>query len=209
MKNKNENKLSNYLKSKNKIPIIILDEVFLSQFPKDKKNSAMTSLEEILKDKIKEEASLINENKDLKIKKKLYLSDIMILSEEMQKQTSDKYAIMMDDLQLKIHQINEKIIKNENILLKMSEKIEEANIKLVEEIVNVCYNVMRTSEAELELYTTKVDELRKKLKEAMDSKTMNQENFNNTYNLLHNLVGQDVINFLDQEYKGKGDKKWF
>lgn len=209
MKYRNENKLLNFLESKKKIPIIILDEVFLNKFPKDKKNSIIISLEELLKDKIKQEASLINENKDLKIKKKLYLSDIIILSEQMQIQTSDKYVIMMNELQTKIHEMNNKIIKNEDLLLKMPKEIEKANIKLVEEIVKVCYNVMRVSETEIEVLTPKLEDIREKLSKTMALKTMHQEDFNNTYNLLHNLVGQDVINFLDEEYKTKEDKKWF
>ncbi|NLL71189.1 MAG: hypothetical protein GX238_08675 [Epulopiscium sp.] len=185
-----------------KVPILVLDKLWHDIFSSTRKTKQIMVLETNLNNLIKKQGQLTNDRKDyIKLKKRM-MKEILEL-------TSDAY-------ELENEQAKDKMVKNQQYVLEINEKIEQmdeqlkllpgeiqrANGELLEESVKICYAEMRAGRKEMKELNERIEHLRTELKECLDKKTINEENVEQLYSYLHHLVGADFIEKLDQEYWG-------
>lgn len=185
-----------------KVPILVLDKLWHDIFSSTRKTKQIMVLETNLNNLIKKQGQMTNDRKDyIKLKKRM-MKEILEL-------TSDAY-------ELENEQAKDKMVKNQQYVLEINEKIEQmdeqlkllpgeiqrANGELLEESVKICYAEMRAGRKEMKELNERIEHLRTELKECLDKKTINEENVEQLYSYLHHLVGADFIEKLDQEYWG-------
>lgn len=191
------------------IPLLILDEVWLSQFPKEYKSTKITALEERLLELMKENARITETVNSLSKKKKAALASILELTTAAYDHNNAVAKTKMEKAQEEVLKINAQLPALEGKATKLPDEIEKANMELLEETVNICYNLLRESTIRLETVEEKVDMLRAELRAAVAERAVLKENASKTYNLLHNIIGPDMIGELDNDYERKRRKKWF
>ncbi|MDR2939129.1 MAG: hypothetical protein LBV08_02285 [Clostridiales bacterium] len=179
-------------------PILIFDEVWLSRFPKEEKNHKILRLENELKDMVKEEAKITGINKKLKLLKNKYLQEILSLSDQVNLYDK-KSTLKMDALRKKVIRINREISKNESLLLDFPKEIQKINSELMEETINVCYNLMEKFQAEINELEPKIDGLSQKLNFLVEKRHNVKDNYNKVLKLLNALVGPEAMDILDKK----------
>lgn len=183
-----------------RVPILILDQVWHNIFPPEKKTKSILQLEEKLHHLLKQQGKLNNDLKDyLKLKKKL-MDQILELTTEAFTNQNERAKRDMERNQKNILEINEKLEQIEDRLHVIPDEIQEVNGKLLEESVKVCYKEMKEHQASLSQLNSWIEETRELLKKRLEEKTIHEEKATKIYSYLHDLVGAEVIEYLDKNY---------
>lgn len=194
-------------KDKKKLPILVNDDSWKSIMKKNS-NRKIKSLELELNNLIEGKKSLEKEKntllkeKDKILKKILYLSD-MINNDNSKEQ---------EKIEKEITSIKEELVrKNEridNINLDLSEMpplIEDTNYNLLKETVNEAYNNYINDQNKLNKVENKISEKRLELDKLRLEKDDLESNLEETYSMLHTIVGHENIEKIDKHFED-GDK---
>ncbi len=195
-----ENKFKNALTGKN-IPILTIDKKFHNLTDAIGKTDEMSSLEEELNDLLKAQGKANTEIKEIKkLKKKLMQEIVENADENSDSSEAEKEKKAEDNTRL-IAECNEKIEKYEDDIIDLPKMIDEVNKKLMVELMDDCYNLMKENEAEITETAKWISqiriELKKKLVRKQDMETKNQE----IYSYMHDIFGAEVIEIFDMTYK--------
>ena len=189
--------IKEFLKEHKRVPILIFDEVWLKRFSKTVKSHKIKSLEKKLKNAIIEEANATSIDKTLKNKKEITLNEILLHSEKVQSDITNKSFIdKMSSLQKTIININTALNKNQEKIDTLPGEIEKLNLLLLEETIKICYNFIRKSEDELEILEPMIDRVRQDLRELINESELLKEKGRKYINLLNDLVGKDIMDHL-------------
>ena len=100
-----------------------------------------------------------------------------------------------------IAECNEKIEKYEDDIVDLPKMIADVNKKLMIELMESCYEIMKANEVEIAETAKWISqiriELKKKLVRKQDMETKNQE----IYSYMHDIFGAEVIEIFDMTYK--------
>lgn len=183
-----------------RVPILILDKVWHNIFPPEKKTKAILQLEQNLNNLLKQQGQLNNDLKDyLKLKKKL-MDQILELTTEAFNNENEAAKREMERNQKNILEINEKVEQIQNRLNVIPDEIQEANGRLLEESVKICYGDMKNHQEALNELNEWIENTREILKKKLEEKTIREEKATQIYSYLHDLVGPDFIEYLDKNY---------
>lgn len=183
---------------KTRTPILVLDKNWHYMFPPGKKTQKMLDLEKQLNELLKEQGRLTNQQKDYKQIKKECMNNIVTLMEDVYENEDSKAKDDMIKSQRYIEEINEKADNIEKRLDTLPDEIKEMNNQLLNESVQMCYNEMKENRKRLKQLNLEISDLRQKLKDRIEEKTVKEEMIERTYTFLHNLVGPEVVNKLDK-----------
>lgn len=183
---------------KSKTPILILDKNWHYMFPPGRKTQRMLDLEKELNKLLKEQGNLTNQQKDYKKLKKEYMNKIVTLMEEAYDNENDKAKEDMIKSQKSIEEINQKVEDMEQRLYDIPNQIKQVNNQLLSESVQMCYDELKSNRRRLNQLNLEISDLRQKLKDRIEEKTLKEEMVERTYTFLHNLVGADIVNKLDK-----------
>ena len=196
----NENKFKNALTAKN-IPILTIDKKFHNLTDAIGKTEDMSSLEEELNNLLKAQGKANTEIKEIKkLKKKLMQEIVENADENSDSSEAEKEKKAEENTRL-IAECNEKIEQYEDDIVDLPKMIDEVNKKLMIELMESCYEIMKANEVEISETAKWISqiriELKKKLVRKQDMETKNQE----IYSYMHDIFGAEVIEIFDMTYK--------
>lgn len=188
-------KYAAYLKDK-KIPVLTLEHKWHKLFPNGNKPSQIAQLESQVNDCVKREGGLRTDIKDLKKLKKKLMDGIVQNMEDTARDTQSK---KMEESQRLIREINEKLENCENELLELPEELKAANVSLMLETMDYCYNQLHTNKEEIEQISNWIADIRVELKKNILRKQDKEIRNKMMYTYMHNIFGPEVINIFDLE----------
>jgi uncharacterized protein (DUF885 family) len=174
-------------------------------FPKDKKNRRIIELENKLNELIREQGQTNNDFKEYTLLKKRMLSDIMDnMSDAIDYNDKDASKLLEKNKQY-ISEINEKLEKYDNKLDEIPSKIQQVNEELFKECAEICYTTMEDNKKEIENLEVWIEETKNLLKEKIIKKQEMQEVNSKIYSYMHDLVGLEIVNYLDKDFGEEND----
>lgn len=197
---KSDEKFEEALKSK-RIPILTIDKKFHDLLDVLNASSIMNDKVNELNDLLKIQGQANNDIKSIKKIKMQLLQEIVdntdsnsgLSQAEIDKKAADNSRL--------IEECNEKIAECEDKLLDIPKQIDTVNRELMLELMDYCYDTMKSNERnidEIAKWITKVRiELKKQLVHKIDMETSNQK----IYEYMHDIFGSEVIDVFDMTYK--------
>lgn len=181
---------------KNKIPLLIEDESWISLF-------GDTSNREIKKAK-EELSKLVEENKKLerrsnKLQKEKLNSMKMILgvSDAVNNENNLEVVGLLEEYREKIEDINEELEEITFQLEIMPESIRKLNFDLLESTVYYGYKELKEKQRKLDETIDEIDSLKERLKILINEKYNYEEWVGPTYSFLHGMLGNEEMEKLD------------
>ena len=178
------------------LPIAILDERYLRLFKDNEKTPLLKQLEKKLSDLLKRQGQITNDIKGIK-KIKSDLMKSIIENVENENMSESKRQKLLNTNQKLVIEAKEKIDRLEQEELEIPGKIRAANIELLIEAVNICYNRIHQNYKDIQLLGNWINETRMELKKRIlikqDKETKNTE----IYNYMHDLLGPEMMEVFD------------
>ena len=178
------------------LPIAILDERYLRLFKDNEKTPLLKQLEKKLSDLLKRQGQITNDIKGIK-KIKSNLMKSIIENVENENMSESKRQKLLNTNQKLVIEAKEKIDRLEQEELEIPGKIRDANIELLIEAVNICYNRIHQNYKDIQLLGNWINETRMELKKRIlikqDKETKNTE----IYNYMHDLLGPEMMEVFD------------
>ena len=178
------------------LPIAILDERYLRLIKDNEKTPLLKQLEKKLSDLLKRQGQITNDIKGIK-KIKSDLMKSIIENVENENMSESKRQKLLNTNQKLVIEAKEKIDRLEQEELEIPGKIRDANIELLIEAVNICYNRIHQNYKDIQLLGNWINETRMELKKRIlikqDKETKNTE----IYNYMHDLLGPEMMEVFD------------
>ena len=193
---------SNLLSSK-RIPIVVLDERWHKLFEKEPKSSKIIELEKKLNDLLKQQGRLVTDGKSLKSAKNQLMDGIVANMNVDLSPAGKLNGKKLQKSQKLIQEINGKLKETDNDLAEIPYRIREANSKLVVEGINQCYQKLEVNADERNELDLKMNAMREELKHMIVRKQDLEEENANIYTYMHDVLGSEIMETLDQKYGRK------
>lgn len=188
------------------VPIVILDERWHKLFPEKDKTPEIKRLEKNLGELLKRQGQITNDLKSLKKIKADLMKEIIDNSETDSISDSKREKIMARNQKLVLEAKN-KIEELEQEEMEIPGKIRSANIALVVEGVDVCYNRIHQNYKDIQLLGKWINEMRIELKKKVLIKQDKEIKNTEIYSYMHDVLGPEVMELFDnKEETGKKDK---
>lgn len=183
-----------------KIPILTLDNKWHRLFTQTNPNKTILRLEEELNDLLKKQGKATTESKDIKRLKKKLMQEIVENAEGTAEGNNQKALKKMEDNKRLINECNERLTMYEDQLIELPGEIDRVNRELMLQTMDICYDILKTNETEIEETAKWVAairvELKKRLIRKQEMEQMNQE----LYSYMHDIFGAEVIEIFDMKY---------
>lgn len=188
---------------RNDISLLILDGRWNSLFENTERTPEIIRYEAELKELLKQQARWIAESKEIQGMKKRCLDKIMQLTSEVYEKGNEQARTEMQDCEKEIIRINERLVKIEEELENIPDRIREVNLQLLENVVNVVYLKIAKNRKRIGELDQLIEATREKLKEYIDEKETLAESGDGIYTYFHDLLGGEELEKLDREYLKK------
>lgn len=186
-----------------KIPILTLDERWHEIFPDYDKPAHLREIETRLNELIKQQGKMATDMKDMKNLKTKLMQEIIAHMDVNDTEAGKLKAKKLDRNQKLIKELGEKMNRTEDELIKIPYQIKAVNEQLIIESAKVCYERLdRNNEkaAEISRWVAKVrDELKDKILEKQDMELKSTA----IYSYMHDMLGPELLQDLDEELKRK------
>ena len=182
-----------------KAPILILDSLWQEQF-RNRKTDKIISLETKIKDLMKENARLTETEQSLIVKKKECLNQIRLLAVDVHEHNDHEAIKATETFKNTVCNINNELDALSMKADKLPDELEEANRELLAETVSIIYFSMRDSQARLKVLIPEIEQLRKDVQRLTHEQIECEEEAARVYQLLHKMVGREIVNILDQQF---------
>ena len=186
-----------------KIPVLILDPKWHRLFSKTGSTDEIKALEEELKELLKRQGKLNNENKDLKRIKNNLMDEIVVHMDGIETNTNESTGKKLDDNKRLINEVNEKLEVNEDALMELPREIDRVNRDLMIQTMELCYEKLQNNTAEIEEIASWIREMRVSLKKNILKKQSKEVNNAELYSYMHDIFGHDVMELFDMKYEPK------
>jgi len=185
---------------KNDISLLILDERWNSLFNNIEKTHEIEKCEERLRQLLKDEARLREEQRRNSVIKKKCMKKIVELTEAVYEDHDEKAANEMECCQKEILRINKRAEEIEEELEKIPDLIKETNLQLLDYMVNKVYFRIRAARKRVEELDVLIEKTREQLKQYIDEREMLAQDDTDVYSYFHDLLGREELERLDREY---------
>lgn len=183
---------------KNRIPVLTKSEEWNKIFGEGKSKSIL-ALEKKLSELISQEEIARRQLNAVMAEKKNAMIKIIGLSEEAHI-NSNPYAMeRMKEAEKTIREINEKMEPLMQTLETLPIEIQEANLELLKETLKFAYKEIKEGKEIKEKVEGEISLLRNQLNELRLQKEQVENRVNGLYNYIHNLLGAEEMQRLDQE----------
>ncbi|HOV27232.1 MAG TPA: hypothetical protein PK566_12875 [Pseudobacteroides sp.] len=199
-KQNTKNKLDIKVLRKNDISILILDERWNNLFKNTEKTPEITEKEEKLKELLKLQSRLMEEVKEISVRKKDRMDKIIKLTTEVFDNNNEEAKKEMVSCEKEIIKINERLPKIEEELEKIPNLIKEANLELLEATVNAVYYKIVYNQRRIKELEAIIEETKNRLKELIDKKEALAEDDTDIYSYFHDLLGAEELERLDKVF---------
>ena len=180
------------------LPILTLDERYHVLFPEKDKTDEIRECEKKLNDLLKRQGQINDDLKEVhKIKDKL-MQSIIDNVENMELSESKRQKLMATNQKL-IIEAKLKIEELEQEQLDIPYKIRNANIKLVIECAQVCYDRIHSNYRDIQKLAAWIDVTRTELKRRIIIKQDKEIANTNIYTYMHDLLGPEMMEVFDNK----------
>ncbi len=185
-----------------RLPIVTLDERYHRLFPEKDKTPEIRQLEKKLNALLKRQGQITNDLKDVRKIKTDLMKSIINNVENTEMSDAKRQKLMSTNKNL-VMEAKDKIAQLEQEELEIPEKIRNANLELIIEGVQVCYDRIHQNYEDIQLLGKWINDMRIELKKKIlikqDKETKNTE----IYTYMHDLLGHEMMEVFDN----KSDKK--
>lgn len=180
------------------VPILTLDKKWHDLFLEYEKTMEILKVEEQVNTLLKEQGSLTTRRKELSVIKKKLMNKIMVLTTEAFENNNQNAKKEMELAQQQILVINEEFEKIEERLLDLPYELKETNFVLFEKTVKLVYSNLREDQHTLKEIEEYMLEMRRTLREKIETKVLLEEKIKKTYAYFHDMLGADSTELLDK-----------
>lgn len=181
---------------RNRLSILTQNSEWLENFD-GLSNKAIVRDKEDLRSLVKLEKENHNKLEKLKAEKKRVIAKIITLSDEINNKNKVSDIVLLEEAQSKLNDLNDEIDDLSFELEMMPKKIREANLRLLESTVEYAYSELSDREEKLENINHELEALREQLRRYIVEKFEHEEKINKLYSFLHNTLGNEKANELD------------
>ncbi|MHB8065241.1 MAG: hypothetical protein ACYDG2_21965 [Ruminiclostridium sp.] len=186
---------------KNDIPLLIIDERWNGLFNNNIiKTSSIIDDENKIKELLKEQSRLITESKEIIIKKKECLDDIIKQTTEAFENNNMDAKARMQDCEKTIVAINKRTIEIEQRLSDIPNDIRRANLELLEKTIKLVYFSIKENQLRVIELDKEIEQAREQIKKLIDEKGLLAQDDTDTYSYFHDILGGTQLQKLDEIY---------
>lgn len=183
-----------------KLPILTLDNRWHQLFTEEQKTDRILELEQKVNNLLKKQGKLINDIKDMKRLKKSLVKDIMMnmdLNASLDKEKDKK----LEKSRKYINELNDRLNQAMDELGDLPYHIRDANAELVSESIHSLYERLIENRERLQELTDLIKKLQEELEQKLAIKHELETNNAGIYSYMHDLLGVDIMDMLDNEYR--------
>ena len=197
-KKKQEKSFSEYIDIK-KVPILPLDNRWHQLFPDNDKPTYIKKLEKEVMDIVKREGGISRELKKLSVTKKNLMNQIVANMNEVSSEDEKLRQKKMAASQKLILDIKKKTMDLEDEKYQLPYKLLELNEQLLLASIEVCYNKINVNQQKIEYLNEWIENTRNELKKNVIIRQEMQENNNNIYAYMHDILGPRFMEVFDAD----------
>lgn len=177
-------------------PILTLDPRWYQLVPDSIKNDEVRYWENKVNELLKRQGRVTNDIKEVKKIKSKLIKDVV---DNMEEDGNDKkrQKIMSQNQRL-IHEAKDKIAQLEDEERELPRELSKANQRLLVETAKLCYQTINENKADLEVLDKWINATRIKLKKNLLIKQDKENQNQQIYSGLHDIVGPEVMGELDR-----------
>ena len=187
-----EDTYKNALKGK-RVPILTLDNKWYRLFSMMEPDNELKRLEEELNTLLRLQGKLNTESKSIKKLKKKLMDEIVQLMERNDATSENK----IEENKKLIEECNEKLNAYQDQLLDLPKEIDQANFALMVRTMEMCYEVLKVNEKDIEEIGSWINEVRIELKKNIIRKQEKEIKNYELYSFMHDIFGSDVVDIFD------------
>ncbi len=201
----NEQEFRNALKNK-KVPILVLDQKWHRLFAIHGKTVVIKELEAGLNALLARQGKLNTELRELK-KLKSKTMDSIVQNMEGTEDEAHNTAMekKLDENRRLMDEINAKMEAYEDELMEIPDQIRDTNEALMLESMDYFYEKIRVNQSEAQEIEEWIKQVRIDLKKNIIRKQNRDINNREIYAYLHDILGPEVIDLFDIQYKEEGE----
>lgn len=199
-RNKKTHELDIKVLFKNDISLLILDERWNGLFNNIVKTDKIIDYENKIKEFLKEQSRLITESKEIAIKKKESMDNIIKLTTEAFDNNNEEAHSKMQECERTIVAINKRVKEIEERLLDIPKELRQANLELLEQTVKLVYFSIKENQLKVVELDKEIAQTKEQLKKLIDERGLLAQDDTDTYSYFHDLLGGAELQKLDEIY---------
>ncbi len=203
-KKKNANEIDQQISrsiSKKQVPILTLDSRWHLLFPEDKKNATIRRLEDQVNALLKRQGKLVQDAKDLKKLKRNFMQKIVDNMQQSGSQMNETVRIKkLEGSQKYIKEINDKLKVYDDELEVIPREIRSANEELLKASFQICYEDLKRNRKQIDELKAWINETKDVLKNKIVTKQELEQNNEDIYSYMHDILGAEMMELFDQEH---------
>ncbi|MBR4981006.1 MAG: hypothetical protein IKY94_00405 [Lachnospiraceae bacterium] len=176
-----------------KVPVLTLDNKWHRLFTMMEPDKELKRLEENLNSLLKLQGKMNTESKSIKKIKKKLMDEIVQLMERNDSAAEKK----IEENKRLIEECNEKLEEYQDKLLDIPKEIDQANYALMIRTMEMCYEVLKINEKEIDEIGQWITETRIELKKNIIRKQEKEFKNYELYSFMHDIFGADVVEIFD------------
>ncbi len=176
-----------------RIPVLTLDNKWHRLFTMMEPDKELKRLEENLNSLLRLQGKMNTESKSIKKIKKKLMDEIVQLMERNDSAAERK----IEENKRLIEECNEKLDEYQDKLLDIPKEIDVANYALMIRTMEMCYEVLKINEKEIEEIGDWITQIRVELKKNIIRKQEKEIKNYELYSFMHDIFGADVVEIFD------------
>lgn len=187
------------------LPALILNQEWHNLFSQ-KKPSKIAATEKKLESLLKKYAQVKQDLTEYETLKQQLMDGILADMHQISDDTDKKVDRKMETNSNLIKDLNIRMEKAEDELLDLPYLIDECNKELLFETAEHFYEKLIQNTSEYEKRVDEIHQLKTKLKKELERKVELEESNSFIYHKLHQIMGSEIIDQMDEYFIGKGKK---
>lgn len=180
-----------------RIPVLTLDNKWHRLFAMMEPDRELKHLEEQLNSLLKLQGKMNTESKSIKKIKKKLMDEIVQLMERDDAAANKK----IEENKRLIEECNQKLEEYQDKLLDIPKEIDQANYALMLRTMEMCYEVLKINEKEIDEIGAWITQIRIELKKNIVRKQEKEIKNHELYSFMHDIFGAEVVEIFDMKHK--------
>lgn len=176
-----------------KIPVLTLDNKWYRLFSMMEPDKELKQLEDNLNTLLKLQGKMNTESKSIKKIKKNLMDEIVQLMEHKDSASTQK----IEENKRLIEECNQKLEEYQDRLLDIPREINQANYALMIRTMEMCYEVLKINEKDIDELGEWITQTRIELKKNIIRKQEKEFKNFELYSFMHDIFGPDVVGIFD------------
>lgn len=176
-----------------KIPVLTLDNKWYRLFSMMEPDKELKQLEDNLNTLLKLQGKMNTESKSIKKIKKNLMDEIVQLMEHKDSVSTQK----IEENKRLIEECNQKLEEYQDRLLDIPREINQANYALMIRTMEMCYEVLKINEKDIDELGEWITQTRIELKKNIIRKQEKEFKNFELYSFMHDIFGPDVVGIFD------------